>query len=152
METFFQQSLIYRGKSSEKSGTPYPGTTFSHFTRNNYCGLTGIANEIIAVKTFPLRLLAGKRLVCNDGRCFIAGQCTIKFSGYQGSTRFTGMNAIDIVIGMRFQHCIKVNYRQVALLCNAAYHGYDAICYHTIINAKIGIDCGYRQAKIYLGF
>ena len=123
---------------------------FGHLTGNNYCSLTGITDKIITIETFPLRLFAGEGLFSDNLRCLVAGQRTIKLAGYQSRPLFVGVDAVRIIIGMRLQKCVKIHNRQVALLCNTAYHGDDTICNYTVVDAEIPFHSRHREAQIYL--
>ena len=127
MKTFFQQSLIYRRESSEKCRTPYPGTPFRYLAGSNNDSAACITNKIITIEPFPLRLLTGERLIGNNCRRLITGQCTIKFTGNQCSSLFIGVDTIRIVIRIWLQQCI-------------------------IGNTKIPFYGRNRQTKIYLRF
>ena len=146
METFFQQSLIYRRESSEKCRTPYPGTPFRYLAGNNNDSAACITNKIITIEPFPLRLLTGERLIGNNSRRLITGQCTIKLTGNQCSSLFIGVDTICIVIRIRLQQCIKIYNRQMAFLRNTAYHRNDIVCNHAIVDTKISFYGRNRQA------
>ena len=152
MKTFFQQSLIYRRESSEKCRTPYPGTPFRYLAGSNNDSAACITNKIITIEPFPLRLLTGERLIGNNCRRLITGQCTIKFTGNQCSSLFIGVDTIRIVIRIWLQQCIKIHNGQMTFLRYTAYHRNNTVCNYAIVNTKIPFYGRNRQTKIYLRF
>ena len=152
VESFLQQSLVHRGEGSEEGRTPDPGASLRRLPGYDYRGLAHVAEEIVTVETLPLRLLAGKRLRGVDGGSLVAAsQRAVNFGGYQRGALLIGVDAVDIKVGMWFQHLVEVDNGQAAFLRHAAQGRNDVGSNDAVAYAEVRFHCGDGQAEINLG-
>ena len=117
-------------------------------------GATTIARRALQInhndRTLPIATSYRGKLIGDNCRRLITGQCTIKFTGNQCSSLFIGVDTICIVIRIWLQQCIKIHNGQMTFLRYTAYYRNNTVCNYAIVNTKIPFYGRNRQTKIYL--